>query len=234
VSITLLNLRTEVLRRADMLDPSDAAVVPTGPLTSAEVNSYINQSIAELHDLLTTTYEDYFLKRTTFTKTSGGDNEQALPTDFFKLRKLQYQVSGGRWRTIRRVPLEELDRYDNVVSVTQDDVTMRGYVLTESTLFLLPEASPAGTYRVWYARTYTALELDADTTSDLQGWHEYVIVDAAMKCHAKEQDYEAVAVKAAEKERLKQRIINAATIRDAGEPAHIADVGVDVTPWGWG
>ena len=81
-SITESSLVTRVRQRADMESNNFVSDI--------EVQTYINGSIAELHDLLIQVYgQDYYVSSNTFTTTAGTDT-YALSTsagaDFYKLR----------------------------------------------------------------------------------------------------------------------------------------------------
>ena len=79
LTVTLANLRTRVLRRAD--HENDSFV------STAEANDLVNQSIRELFDILVLTAEDYFTSVTPFTITlNSTDTSYSLPSDFYKLR----------------------------------------------------------------------------------------------------------------------------------------------------
>ena len=105
MSITLANLRTEVRRRADM-ETSQF-------VKDAELNSYINQSIAELYDLLVQKFgNEYFFSTNTFNLVNG-QAAYNLPTDFLKLLAVDIQLANGEFNTIKRFELNERDRYNS-------------------------------------------------------------------------------------------------------------------------
>lgn len=221
---TLLQLRTAVRQRADMENSTF--------ISDSELNDYINASAAELHDILTTTFEDYFLTSQIVTVASG-TNSIPLPYDLLKLKGLDYQYdSSPRWMTVR--PFVWAERND-----TTPDRRMplrygpfRTYRVGPSEIFLLPESDASGTYRIWYLQTYLPLMIDSSVYLVPQYWDEYVIVDAAMKCLIKEES--DVSTLAAMKGALMQRILNAAPNRDAGEAPRVADVSSsDYTLWDW-
>lgn len=230
MSVTLAALRTAIRQRAKMENSTF--------VTDAEINTLINISGAELHGLLVTTYEDYSLTKTTATVAVGA-NTIALPSDLMKLRKLEYQMTSqtGDWTRVPRVSLSEIDKLN--FERSRFGARVRGYLLDESTVFLLPEATADGTYRVWYARQYVTMSSDSDTISNANQWHEYIIVDVAMKCVGMEEG--DVSLFAAQKLGLIDRINKEASNRDAGEPARVVDVRGDDdgfgTRWprrGWG
>ena len=74
-TITCSDLMTAVRRRADMEGSTF--------VTDAEVRSYINVAMAELHDILVQKYEDYYVSETTYTLPIA-DNKGTLPDAFYK------------------------------------------------------------------------------------------------------------------------------------------------------
>ena len=74
MGITLLQLRTQARDRADMTNSLFIA--------DAELNNYINSSIAELHDLLIGAYDSYYSILTSTFNTVSGTATYALPADF--------------------------------------------------------------------------------------------------------------------------------------------------------
>ena len=71
MTITLAELRTQSRQRADMENSNF--------ISDTELTSYINNSIAELHDIMAEAYgSEYFVTTTTFSVTSG-DDTYSLP-----------------------------------------------------------------------------------------------------------------------------------------------------------
>ena len=75
MTITLAQLRTQARQRADQENSNF--------VTDSELTGYINNSIAELHDLMMQNYEsEYFIKTFEF-NTSSGVEDYPLPVDFY-------------------------------------------------------------------------------------------------------------------------------------------------------
>lgn len=211
MSVTLANLRTRVRYQADIESSTH--------VSDAELTYYVNNSAAELHGLLCTLYEDYYLTSSTFTLTSA--NTYTLPSNFFKLRGLDYD-NAGSYITVPRFSFEERNRWQERYQRGDLEV-WRAFRLMQGAIYILPEDDFAGTYRLWYLLNYTAMTSDADTLSDLMGWDEYVVVDAAIKCLQKEESDASILT--ARKAELKRRIEGEATNRDASGPERITVVG---------
>lgn len=222
MTVTLATLRTRVRQQADQESSTF--------ISDSELNSYINNSAAELHGLLCTLYEDYYLTSSTFTLTSS--NTYSVPAAFFKLRGLDYS-NAGSWITVPRFSFEERNRWAERYSRGDLEV-WRAYRLMQGSICILPEDDYAGTYRLWYLLNYTAMTGDSDTLSDLMGWDEYVVVDAAIKCLQKEESDASLLM--ARKDGLRRRIESEAANRDASGPERITVVGsvdlADLDSWG--
>jgi hypothetical protein len=65
-------------------------------ISDAELLGAVNVQAAELHGLKTTLYEDYDTTYSTIVVASG--NSLSLPTDFFKLRRLEFLVNSRSTR----------------------------------------------------------------------------------------------------------------------------------------
>ena len=91
-TVTLASLQAQVRQRADMLASSF--------VTDDELAEYINQSVAELYDLLVQTDEDFYTRGLEQTVTTPAI---ALPADFYKLRGVDARVSGNEFRALERV-----------------------------------------------------------------------------------------------------------------------------------
>jgi len=198
MSITLLQLRTQARQRADMENSQF--------IKDPELNSYINSSIAELHDLLVQSYgSDYYVKSSTFSTTNNQDTYQLssiiTDNDFYKLKGLDAKLSGN---------------YSFL------GVTSLRYRLVGSGLVLTPIPDENTEIRIWYTPVATQLANDTDILEDLNQYAEYVIVDAAIKMMQKEES--DVSVLAAQKAALKRRIEEAANNRDAAIGESITDV----------
>ena len=210
---TLLQLRDESRQRADMED--------TNFVSDAELTGYINASGAELYDILVTTYSDYYLTSTTSAITTG--NSITVPTDFYKLRGVDFQLTSTDWIT--------LTKNRDILRSTRGEPT-RQYRLQGSTIVIEPSAQAAGTYKIWYVPVFTALVDNTDTLDSVNFWHEYVVIDAAIKMGIKEEtDVQALMI---QKAGIMKRITDAAVERDIGEPERISDssqMHFDDFPW---
>lgn len=226
--MTLAEIRTQARQRADM--------VASQFVTDAELNGWINSSVAELYDLLVQKYgDDYFVELYTFT-TAGNVDRYALPADFYKLLGVDLFQTGSSADqgaiTLRPFTFAERNRYSTANSQTWLGLTNLRYRLSGSTLWLTPTPQGEQTLRLWYVPRVVPLVNDSDVADGVSGWLEYVVVDVAIKMLQKEES--DVSILLAQKGALIQRIESAAENRDAGNPATVADVQGTSGAWPYG
>jgi hypothetical protein len=217
---TLLELRTQARQRADM--------VGSNFVSDTELTGYINSSAAELYDLLIAQFEDYKV-------TSGNisvvpsTSSYSLPTDFYKLLGVDLVVdSQGNAVTLKPFVFAERNAYMftptwNVVGLAY----LRYHMIGDSIRFV-PVPNQTQTVKLWYIPALTKLSADADTLDGVNGWEEYVVVDAAIKMLAKEESSTEVFQK--QKKELIDRINKMAANRDPGSPTRVTD-GTKRLPW---
>jgi hypothetical protein len=219
MSITLTQLRTESRQRADMTHSTF--------VTDSELNTYINRSIAELHDILIQAYgAEYIVKDVEFT-TANKAEFYPLPTvitdnDFYKLKGVDAKLSGNVLTTLDPFNFNERNR--NQTSGVQSflGVVAVRYRLVGGNIRFSPVPDDGTTVKVWYVPVAAKLVDETDTLDDLNQFSEYIIVDAAIKMMQKEES--DVSVLLLQKRDLKRRIEEVANNRDAGTGDSVSDV----------
>jgi hypothetical protein len=233
---SLGQLRLAAKQRADRVNSNF--------VTKTEWDSYINQSLFELYDLLVTAYgEEYFATYTSFT-TDGTSARYALPDGanhdgaepFYKLLGVDLAISPSNNAYVSVKKFNFIDRnkyiYGNSNSALYGNANMQ-YRAVGNYLEFIPTPSANQTVRLWYIPRMTMLLRDTDITpAGVSGWWEYVIVDAAIKALQKEES--DVGILAAQKLMLQKRIEAAAMNRDAGQADTISDTRGAFGPWGSG
>lgn len=200
-------------------------------VTLPEWNTYINQSAFELYDLLTTVYEDYNVHHVDFTTQAnqqfydlpnGTNYEAARP--FYKLLGVDLGVNTNQnsWVSVKKFNFIERNKYfyPNTSSVLYGVFNLQYRVMGDRVEFI-PIPNNNQPMRLWYVPRMIQLLKDTDLLEGVDGWIEYVIVDAAIKALQKEES--DVSILLAQKMALKQRIEGAANNRDAGQPDTISD-----------
>ena len=212
-TVTLADLRTRCRERADQEESEF--------VSATELLSYINASYAELYDILVSKFEDYYTLSTTTTIASGS-NTFSLPTDFYKLRGLDYKLSATDWQTVQKFNFSERNSVNRSISRSRSGDKAVEYRIVGSTMHIEPADNAAGTYRIWYTPAYTPLTEETDTVDGVNGWEEYIIIDVAIKMMAKEESSTTHLER--EKAAMLNRIESMAQNRDSGAPESISDV----------
>ncbi len=210
---TLADLINSVRLRTD-------TVKNIGFLPDAELIGYVNESLGELDDVLVGLSEDYKLTSSLATVTAPADSFE-LPDDFLKARGLDRQT-GGQWATVYPYQLQERNRWAVPWSGVQ--VEPVAYRIQGTTCKLTPEQNANGSYRLWYVPRFAPLVALDDALPwymDSQSWSQYAIADVGAKVTMK-QDMDASQWLSTKAE-LRQRILTAASNRDAGPPKKIVN-----------
>jgi hypothetical protein len=219
--VTLGELRTQSRLRADK--------VGSGFIKDDELLTYINSSYAELYDLLVGAYgNDYYLNSYEFS-TNGTDRFFELPYDFYKLVGVDYINGGDTFLTLKPFQFNERAKYQ-LGTYWSAVVGIGGprYKLSNNQIEFMPK--PDGNYpiKIWYIPACPALIADSDELNGVNGFEEYIVVDAAIKMLQKEES--DVTILMAQKMALIQRINTMAENRDAGMSFRVTDVNTDYFP----
>lgn len=214
-NVTLASLRNQSRLRADKVN--------SGYILDAELNQYINNSLTELYDLLVGAYgNDYYLKQYDFSVT-GTTKSYALPSDFYKLEGIDLYINPSRFITLKPFMFNERGRYQDG-SNWAAIVAIQGprYHLTSNNIEFNP--SPPGNYNMsmFYVPQCPELVVDSDAFDGINGFEEYVIIDAAIKMLQKEDS--DVSVLMAQKNAILKRINLMAENRDIGHSFVVNDV----------
>lgn len=217
MATTLAQLTQRAREESDNVNSTFVATTGSPP----EWTNYINQSFFEIYGLTAQVYgAEYYVVDPPYTFLTDGINDKfALPADFFKLLGVDVLYGGtNQWTSLRRFNVPERNKYSAINS---------------------PIPAAGQTVRLLYIPRPTALSLTTDTVPDalsMNGWDEYIVVDAALKAMAKEES--DVSVLMARKQALVDRINAEADNRDAANPQRISDTrgrgsgGMEYHLWG--
>ena len=224
---TLQSLVDRVRQRADM---TGSAFV-----SDAEVISYINVAMSEIHDVLVTKFEDYYVSSTTYTLPAA--NPGNLPDSFYKALGVDLDVGGITYR-LKPYSFQERAMY-NSPGMVASMITNTLYNIQGSLIKFIPSPTVSGSATLYYvpeAQQFSTSESEymAKTVFDkapavAYGYEEYVVIDAAIKCLQKEES--DVQVLLVQKQQQLERIQQAAGKRDAGESSAISDVNVGTSSY---
>ena len=214
MATTLAQLKERCRSRADMPDSN-------GFVSDAELLSFINQSYAELYDILVSRFEDYFTITTTLVA-SGGAGTLTLPTDFYKLRGLDIDQGGGSFLQLSKFNFERRNRGSLHVLTNVGYYSDVEYRIMANEVILSPTDSSDGSYKLWYVPQVAFLANDTDVLVIQQAWDEYIVLDATRKMLLKEESSTTAIER--EKEALIERIESMSRDRDIDQPETVSDV----------
>lgn len=224
MSITLAQLRLQARQRADMESSNF--------VKDNELTNYINNSIAELHDLLCEAFESEYNVQVTAAQTiTSGQDSYDLPTDFYELKGVDIRLSNQTWINVDKFNFNRRNLVQDSFIWGAENLCYVQYRIVGNQLIFKPAPTGSAEYRLWYVPVATRLVDDADELDDLNAYSEYVIVDAAIKMLQKEES--DVAVLMAQKEALRKRIVDKASTRDAGQADVISDANIDWDDFVW-
>ncbi len=184
-------------------------------VADAEWDVFIQRSYAELYGLIVTEFgNDYFVQspNSGYQFTTDGINQLfnlpdgvspsfAGASAFFKLLGVDLRVSApNQWVSLHPFPFAERNRY----SLGNNNIPMAGQVI-----------------RLLYVPRLVVPTADSDLLDGVNGWTEYIVVDACIKAMGKEES--DVSPLFARKQALIDRLNSEVENRDAGFPAVIAD-----------
>jgi len=244
-ALTLAQIRTEAQRAADMVD-TEIADESQRFVTDSEWTDAINASAARLYGLLVTSFEDFRVRSDQFSSVSSDPFyiDQAtymLPADFLKLRGLDVQWAGSPtgWFTLKSIPFASRNDQWYPTAPTWLVPGSCRYMLVDNTIIFAPQPQGTTTFRRWYVPTLPALAADSDKLDlgPVNGWEQYIILDAAIKKLQKEESFEAAQVLMARLQQFEAQVKSEAKNRDAGGPKHVSlvrDDGVGALSNRWG
>ncbi len=228
MATTLENLLTLTRERSNMENNNF--------VSDDELTTYLNNSLGELDDVLATDYEDYRLN--TFQSALNTTNIIPIPSNLYKLRAVDYQVSPTEWITLFPFQLTQRNQQNRMPAAQMNRLNNLYYRLGDAGIIIMPAAKAAGIYQIWFTPKFVPLALTTDTLTiqmDTQAWIEYAIVDCCIKIFNK-QNLDPSGFMA-EKGALLGRIRNAAKNRDSAGPKSIANVRFNDMdgglPFGW-
>jgi hypothetical protein len=178
-------------------------------VSDSELTTHVNNSGCELHECLVTA-DIYSVATQTLTIT--GAESYSLDAAFFRVLQV-VRVDGDTL-----IPLRQIDVRQRTNFLTNEQPDAGAWLLMGSSIYLYPKPS-SGTYKVLYIPQWTALSSGSDSVTIPNGWDEYIVVDCAIKCLAKEES--GTDHLQAERDRLLERIYAAAHHRQWADPAQV-------------
>ena len=212
--VTLAQLKQATRERSDMVNSNF--------ISESELTQYINQAYGELYDLIVSRFEDEYIYEYDFT-VSGSATSVPLPSDFYKLKGLDYQLdaSGDRWESVSKFNFEQRNSYYSQ-SAAYVGTCGKYYRIVGGNISLKPNNNASGTYKLWYIPTYRKLVTESDTLSGVNGWEDYIIITASIDMLDKQES--DTSTLRAQKKAIIDRIATMAANRDVGGIEYVTDV----------
>lgn len=215
-------IRTSLTIRGGFENSSD--------LTSTVLNEIINDALLETYDILVEQWQDYYTILGSNTSLVSGKDSYSLPSDFYKLRKVEIAIDSTltKWRKLRPADLSDSTRHQDPSVCKRYRYRMQspigpGAGSSEGPLVLMPvPASSTETIRVWYIPLGPQLTVDTDTVVfDVPAEIKLVLNIAYRDCLIR-QDLDSSAIER-EIEKLSANLRRAGDSRDAAEPFYLGD-----------
>lgn len=218
-NVTLLQLRTRVRQRADI----ESA---TSRHTDVEVNDHLNEAIAELNDVMRSAFDQNFFRSSTTFLTTGA-RTYSLPSDFLSMISVDI-YSGSGTNNVRYSATKFQESQRNTYQAAFAGYFAYGQPvmcrLYGNNIDFVPTPNTGTLIGLNYVPTTLKLVLDSDTLDGVNGWEEYVILDAAIKCLIKDDGFEKVGVLEGRKSACMKRITDIMSERDSGQAERVNDV----------
>ena len=223
-TVTLAELITQVRQRSDMEGSTF--------VSDTEIRNWINTGLAELHDIMVQSFEDYYVESQQFTIVA--ETPHTLPDDFYKVLGVDF-VSGGVTTTVLPYSFAERNMYKSNAAMLAGQAGAVRYIVQGNQMKFLPDSPPAGEIVMYYIpeaqqfandSTEDTVQLKVKARAVASGYQSYIVASAAIKCLMKEES--DVRMLIVEKREAQKRIEQAATGRDAGHPARIVRAAVGV------
>lgn len=210
--ITAGRMIDRILNHADM-DYS-------APVKRSNVLEYINESMAEVYDILVLRFENYFISK----KLININTTYAtypLPDDFYKLLSVNYIESEYKY-SLDTFMLCDLEKYNNI---TSDNKYLKYRILGCDINFNV-EPSSAGTIEIWYVPQCRLFKFETDEVniSVPVTWEDYIIYDCVSKCLMKIEN-DSAKDWAAKKVETKKRLESMSSNRDNSDVVCVVDSG---------
>jgi len=215
---TLSELRTRARRKVD--------AVGNEFFSDAEIGDYVNIGLGELHDLLVSKQEDYYVRKLSFTlATSKADynfSDIGLH-NFYKLLAVDSKQGSDTFR-VKRFGLPDRNRFRaDLAFHNSRGYSNYEYSIQEKTIKFIPDPVSTDTISLYYVPSFSPLNGDDAEVDDgiMSNWEEYAVIVAAIKMRQKEET--SVATLERDLERTTARIEEASRDRDSAEPFGITD-----------
>jgi hypothetical protein len=221
-AVTRLEMRTRVRSLANMETASALSFV-----TDSEINGWLDDGIRHLYDkLVHSRGADYYRVQSASVALVPGTAIYALPATYYQVLAVVL-FDGQHYYKPRKFQSEELADLLNMQS-TGGGLADIKYCLTPTAVEFRPVPSGAGwSFFVLHVPAFTTLAADGSTFDGVNGWEDWAILWAAIRCLAKEESDTGPLQQ--QLQMTDQRILSLAPMRDSNATARVRDTRGDVT-----
>lgn len=239
---TLGTMLTQATRRANI----ENFVAESGTLiTFPEMRDYCNEVSSEFHDLLVEARGQEFFRKAFTLSTSPNIGEYSLPSDFYELISVDFYIAPNQVMSGRPYMEGQRNRfrwypgwyynmpvYYRLLGTPQS----KAAALQPMRINFIPQPASVNTIVLNYIPCFKPWATDG-TEDGLQldgvnGWESFIVWGVTAICLEKmEQNSEFALNRQAQ---IRQRIMDLAVDRDAGDAEVVADVTGDLEPFGFG
>lgn len=187
----------DIIRRARQ----KADMQSSGFITQQEDFDLLNESYAELYDLLVGAFENYYVQEVEI-NLDQNVVDYDLPDDFYKSIGFDYKLTPApRSQYVTLRPFMEDERNSTITATN---------------------SIPSGTVRLRYVPLPPVFTADADEVDGINGWDVLLTIIMAMNMLSKEESSTTTLERqyARQLKRIEEMAIN----RDIGFPKHITDI----------
>jgi len=225
-SVTLAQLKARARQRADQVN--------SGFVQDDELATYINISAKKLYDLLIAAYgEDYYIADPFIITADGTNDTYDLPDDYYKMLGVDEDKGGGSFFTLKPFMFQERNQYREPYFAYSNFIASFKYKIQGNQIKFIPIPPANSIFKLWYSPVMTNLTNDTDQFDGVNGWEEFIVLDAAIKMMLKEES--DVNVLQVERKIIEDNLIAMASNRDSGMALRVQDVRKDqFSPNGWG
>lgn len=210
--VTLATIKALVKDQADM---ANSTFLTSGTMDTT-FTYWINCAVAELHDLLVQSFEDYFVKKTTFAL--SGSETYTLPDNLLRVLKVLRSDNG----TVAEVRRATFSDFTTLMSTPTSGISSPMYRISGNEIYILP-SDTTGSIILFYIPQAVNLALPDDELhyNVPDGWAEFIIADVVARALEKEESDPSPALR--RKEMAKARIVTMAAGRDSSDPKRQID-----------
>ncbi len=191
----------------------------SGDITPAVANELINDALEESYNLIVERWDDYYTIIAPTFVTVSGTAAYALPSDFYKLRKVEILISGvatdpqARWERLYPISVDDTHRKHHLIAKRYK------YRISLAALTLVPVPQAVETLRVAYIPAAPQLVLDSDTVAFDTPVEQKLVLHIALRDAYQRQDLPTADIDQKIAQLAGQ--LRTAADHDAGEPFYL-------------